>query len=241
MKDNTHDDDKLSLENTEDELAFERAYEKRLGETSVLSVASKSAAQKALFQAFLGITICYVFSAVYWRSEAHSYGFSGLSSERSQIFEHYDYWRLVTSLAVHSDLSHFFSNAVLFGVFSYVLRAYIGFIAYPLLALISGVLTQILTLWTYPDGTVLIGASGMIYAMAGMWLSYYLRFENLHSKWTRLMRVMAFILVVLMPSIIRPQVSYRAHAIGFAVGCLMAMGSFLIVEKRLSKRRGISE
>ena len=239
MQDNTNDDDKLSRENAEDEIAFERAYEQRLGETSVLSITSKSKARKAFFQAFLGITICYVFSLVYWRSEVHSHGFSWFSSEPSQIFEHYEYWRLFTALAVHSDLSHLLSNAVLFGVFSYVLRAYIGFIAYPLLALMSGVLTQLLTLWTYPDGTVLIGASGMIYAMAGMWLSYYIRFENLHSKWARLMRVIAFILVVLMPSIIRPQVSYRAHAIGFVVGCLMAIGSFTIVEKRLSKIRGI--
>lgn len=132
------------------------------------------------------------------------------------------------------------SNAVLFMVFAYLLRAYIGFLAYPVLSILSGVLTQYITLWTYPQGTVLIGASGMIYAMAGMWLSYYLRFENLHNKMVRLMRVLAFVLVVLMPSIIRPQVSYRAHAIGFGVGVIMAVFSFFMVKKNLlRKHRGI--
>lgn len=53
MHDKPNTDETFSKEDLDDELAFEMAYEKRLGETSVLSGINKHEVKKALIQSFL--------------------------------------------------------------------------------------------------------------------------------------------------------------------------------------------
>jgi membrane associated rhomboid family serine protease len=58
----------------------------------------------------------------------------------------------------------------------------------------------------------------MVYFMAALWLLLFLRHADYLSGTHRLMRALAFSLVVLVPTQFEPQVSYRTHAIGFALG-----------------------
>jgi membrane associated rhomboid family serine protease len=54
--------------------------------------------------------------------------------------------------------------------------------------------------------------------MAALWLFLFLKHAD-YLSWThRVMRTIAFALVVLVPTQFEPQVSYRTHAIGFALG-----------------------
>jgi membrane associated rhomboid family serine protease len=118
------------------------------------------------------------------------------------------------------------SNAIGFGVLSFLLYGYYGPRVYPLGTLALGVVVTAVSLRTYPATTSLVGASGVVYMMAAFWLTLYLFVERRLALSARLVRAIGFGLIVLVPSAVEPQVSYRTHAIGFAVGALFAVAFF---------------
>jgi rhomboid protease GluP len=69
----------------------------------------------------------------------------------------------------------------------------------------------------------LIGASGLVYWMAGFWLSMYLLVQRSVSGGTRVLRAVCLGLLVLLPTSFEPNVSYRSHAIGFGLGVVAAL------------------
>ncbi|HEY7161555.1 MAG TPA: rhomboid family intramembrane serine protease, partial [Acidobacteriota bacterium] len=77
----------------------------------------------------------------------------------------------------------------------------------------------------------LVGASGVVYCMAGFWLTLFVLIERRYSIANRLMRSIGFFLIVFVPSTFEPTVSYRAHAIGFVLGILSAIMYFVINRK----------
>jgi len=141
-----------------------------------------------------------------------------LAATQRTVYESGQIWRLMTTLWVHADMGHLLANSGLFVIFGLFLRNYFGLWAFPGLSLLGGIVTGALALLTYPADVRLIGASGMVYFMAALWLLLFLRNAD-YLSWThRLMRAIAFSLVVLVPTQFEPQVSYRTHAIGFALG-----------------------
>lgn len=137
-----------------------------------------------------------------------------------------EYWRLVTAVAVHADLMHFFSNAIFVAVFTYLLFGYFGFWVFPVLGLALAGLTNYLSLLTYPREVSLVGASGLVYWMAAFWLSMYLLVERSLGPAKRFMRAAGVAMVVLLPSTFQENVSYRSHAIGFGLGAVSAFVYF---------------
>ncbi|HYX34727.1 MAG TPA: rhomboid family intramembrane serine protease [Oligoflexus sp.] len=141
-----------------------------------------------------------------------------LAATQRAVFEEGQIWRLMSTLWVHADIAHLLANSGLFLIFGLFLRNYFGLWAFPGLSVLGGMLTGALALLTYGPETRLIGASGMVYFMAALWLFLFLRHAD-YLSWThRVMRAIAFSLVVLVPTQFEPQVSYRTHAIGFALG-----------------------
>ena len=127
---------------------------------------------------------------------------------------------------MHADLGHFFSNAIFLALFSYLLFGYFGFWVFPVLGLLLAALTNYLSLLTYPPGVSLVGASGLVYWMAGFWLSMYLLVDRSLGFGKRVMRAIVVALVVLLPSRFQENVSYRTHAIGFGLGITSAFVYF---------------
>jgi rhomboid protease GluP len=148
-----------------------------------------------------------------------------LSASRAALEQH-EYWRLVTAVAVHSDLEHLLSNIIFLALFSYLLYGYFGFWVFPALGLALAALTNYFSLLTYPPGVSLVGASGLVYWMAGFWLSMYLAVERSLSSGKRVMRAVGIALVILLPTTFDEQVGYRAHAIGFGLGVIAAFVHF---------------
>jgi rhomboid protease GluP len=134
------------------------------------------------------------------------------------VYKNHEYWRIITSVFIHDDIYHLLSNALIFIIFGWILRAYFGFFVFPVLSLIIGAACTLLTITIYDPGMRLIGASGMNYGMAALWLVFYLRFDTDNRPARKILRVFGFILAVLFPSTYNPQVSYLAHALGFALG-----------------------
>jgi rhomboid protease GluP len=181
--------------------------------------------------ALVGVLLLCLGSVIYW---AEVPGWSErLAASRELVFARHEFWRLFTTLLVHGDLHHLLSNCLLFFILSYLLYGYFGARVFPLLSAVCGALTMALTLLTYDDKVVLIGASGMVYLMAGIWVALYLFIERRHTVRGRLVRTVGFTLGLLMPSVFDPVVSYRAHAIGFALGLPVGAAYFFARRTRI--------
>jgi rhomboid protease GluP len=144
-----------------------------------------------------------------------------------------EYWRLWTGMAIHGDLPHFLFNALYFCFFAYLIYGYFGIWAYPFWSLVLGGLTGYLSLITYPPGTRLLGASGLVYLMAGFWLTVYVFVERRLTLPRRLLHVIGVGLIVFVPTSLQERISYRSHAIGFALGIAFATACFQVQKKRI--------
>ncbi|HEX4924207.1 MAG TPA: rhomboid family intramembrane serine protease [Bdellovibrionales bacterium] len=181
--------------------------------------------------AFIAVGVLVLLSVVSWSG---LWGLAPwLSASREQVFAAGEYWRLFTALGVHGDIGHLLSNALGFGLFAYLLYDYFGFSVFPAAAVVLGALVHALTLMTYKPEVRLIGASGMVYLMVGFWLVQYLLIERRLKLSNRAIRCMGFALAAMMPSTFEQTVSYRAHAIGFAVGAVFGLIYFVLHRKRI--------
>jgi len=177
------------------------------------------------------VTLLVLFvSTIGWRDPSL---YAELAAIRDRVTGDGEYWRLWTGMLVHADLRHFLSNALLFGFFSYLLYGYFGFWVFPILVFAGGGLTSYLSLQTYPGHIRLVGASGIVYLMAAFWLTMYFLIERRFSLKRRFLHVLGVGLVVLMPTSLQPNVSYRTHAIGLAIGILLATATFWIHKEKI--------
>jgi rhomboid protease GluP len=167
------------------------------------------------------IATTFFASVIYWENW-HQLA-QQLPASGETIFQQKQYWRLLTGILVHSDLMHFLFNAIPLAVFSSLLYGYFGPMIFPVLMVVLGCLTNLLTLLSYPPEVSLVGASGVVYCMAGFWLMLYVLIERRFSIGKRVVRSVGFALVVFVPTAFEPSVSYRAHAIGFFLGVLSAL------------------
>lgn len=137
-----------------------------------------------------------------------------------KIFMMGEWWRVFTSILLHSDMEHLLSNLLFLIPFAGLLTNYFGWKVFPVLGLALGIVTQTLSLKTYGLRENLLGASGFLYVLFGLWLALYYRAEK-QLPWTnRLMRLVGFGLCMFIPSEFQSNVSYRTHFIGLAVGLL---------------------
>lgn len=185
---------------------------------------SRKPASGSPYVALGSVTLILVASLVYW-SDTSGLA-SALPASREAVFGRGEYWRLATSMLVHADFSHFLSNGVVLGVLAFLLFGYYGSMIYPALTLFFGTIVTAISLRTYPAETWLLGASGLVYLMAGFWLALYLLIERRFSWTKRVVRAVGFGLIVLVPTAIEPAVSYRTHLIGFVVGVVFALAYF---------------
>ena len=137
-----------------------------------------------------------------------------------------EYWRLLTAIAVHADFLHALSNAIYLAFFTYLLFGYFGVWVFPALSLAMAALTNYFSLLTYPREVALVGASGLVYWMAGFWLCMYLLVERSVGLGKRVLRAVCLALLVLVPTTFQANVSYRTHAIGLALGAVSALVYF---------------
>jgi len=192
---------------------------------------SRKPAAASPWVAAASVAVLFVVSAIYW-TDAFGLG-SQLAATPETVFERREYWRLLTSIGTHADIEHLLGNAVVFGILAFLLYGYFGATIYPILILVSGVVVTGLSLATYPPLTILVGASGVVYLMAGFWLTLYLLVERRFTIVKRLLRAVGFSVIVLMPTVVEPTVSYRTHALGFGIGVALGWIYFYVQKERL--------
>ncbi|MDA2930577.1 rhomboid family intramembrane serine protease [Acidobacteria bacterium AH-259-O06] len=184
---------------------------------------SQSPREESRLIAVLSTMVILFVSLLCWRDPQL---FRLLAATPHQILAEQEYWRLITAIAVHADLRHFLSNAIFFTFFVYLLYGYFGFWMYPVSFAALGALTNYCSLLTYSGNVQLVGASGVIYLMAGFWLTIYVFIERSRPLQKRLLHAIGIGLIVLIPTNLSPGVSYRTHAIGCCIGVIAAVGYF---------------
>jgi rhomboid protease GluP len=181
------------------------------------------------------VLLCCAFTLLSWYSPRYG---ELLWVSGPSIFRKGEYWRLFTALFVHSGLLHLLSNMPLLFVFGWFLRTYFGFVAFPIAAVAIGAVANAATLYFYHDHIRMVGASGMVYGVVGLWITLYLRYEVRHRFWAKLLRVAGVSLVLLFPSSYSPDTSYLAHIFGFALGIVTA-GVLILLGNYDSRQRAI--
>jgi rhomboid protease GluP len=141
-----------------------------------------------------------------------------MSASRELVFDKNENWRLFTTLFVHADIGHLSANLLLYLVLSFLLYGYYGALVYPFLCWALAIPMTAIALTTYPHDTMLIGASGLVYLMGGVWLSLYLLVATNKSLWARILRAGGVMLAIFFPTSYEEKVSYRVHFIGLAIG-----------------------
>lgn len=180
-----------------------------------ISFLSQRFSPKALIPGLVYAILAGIVSILCWRSESLR---QSLAGNAGKIFEDAEWFRVVSSMLVHLDIRHFLANMFFLVPFAGLLYFYFGWRMFPLLALLLGLATQLLSLGTYSGNVNLIGSSGLLYVLFGLWLSLYYRVESQLPKSKRWLRLLGFGLIMLVPSRISPFVSYRTHYIGLLAG-----------------------
>lgn len=171
----------------------------------------------AIRPALFCFILFFVASGQYWQAGR---GGGGWASGEA-VFERGEWWRLLTALFTHADLGHLLSNTPLFMIFGWYLYAFFGARAFPLAAIVVGILSNAVTIYFYPPNSHLVGASGMLYGMVALWLVLYVRFETIYTVPMRIFRAVGVSLVLLFPTTFQEQTSYLAHAAGFGIGLVV--------------------
>ncbi len=141
-----------------------------------------------------------------------------MPASRDMVFVSKDYWRLLSTLFVHADAGHLVSNVALYAILSFLLYGYFGWLVFPLASWLLAIPMTALALRTYPGETQLIGASGLVHLMGGIWLSLYLLIATNKSVGQRILRSGGVMLGIFFPTSFEAKTSYRVHFIGLAIG-----------------------
>lgn len=146
-----------------------------------------------------------------------------------QVFNQGQYWRAWTTLFAHADLGHLLSNAFLFFILGIFLLSYFGFLVIPLNALLFGGITNLIVLKAMPLQNTLIGASGVVFWMGGAWLTLFFLIDRRRSLTQRTLRSVGVAIMLFVPSeAFDPNISYKAHFVGFVLGVVWALPYFYI-------------
>ncbi len=200
--------------------------EVRFSEPAVVStLLSRKPGRSAALAVGWTLGVILAVSTLYW------WGPPGLAealpASGDTVFARGETWRLLTSMAAHADAIHLLSNAVFLTWLIYLSFGAFGQSLYPWAAIPAAALSLAVTLEGYPPNIRVVGASGLLYLLAGSWLTLYVLVERRLSLGKRIVRVVGFFLVVLVPTSIRPEVSYRAHGIGLFFGICLGLAYFL--------------
>ncbi len=174
------------------------------------------------------LLIFLILSCLYWQGDAEF-----LTASREQIFDSHQFWKLFTTIGVHADVRHFLGNSIFFFIFGFLLHSYFGALWFPVLSLFFGAIVNYFTLALYPAHAVLLGASGVVYLMAGAWATLFFFIERKAHPLKRLVAAAGVSLMLFFPTEYEPRISYLAHAFGFGFGMLIATIYFYVAKSKI--------
>jgi membrane associated rhomboid family serine protease len=140
------------------------------------------------------------------------------------IYGH-QYWRLLTALFLHYGALHLIVNMFALLLLGPALERKIGPVPFGVGYLLSGLGSSItvvlLTKWHASGAVQLVGASGCVMGIVGVWAGILLRYRHLPLALRRLRSIIMIVGLQVIFDLITPQVSMAAHLGGLATGFLL--------------------
>lgn len=149
------------------------------------------------------------------------------------FYMHHQWWRPWTACFAHADVAHLLSNLVLFVIFGRFLNGYFGYWLFPFWAFVLGGIANLIVLPSYPMEVKVLGASGVVNVLGGIWLSLFFLLSRQYRMPGRILRTLGVALLLFAPQEFRPEVAERVHASGLFVGLIFGAVWFYLFKNRL--------
>ena len=138
-----------------------------------------------------------------------------------------EYWRLLTSLFLHYGLLHLVFNLYALWIIGPGLERAIGSVRFGLCYLLAGlgsglgVLSLRLVGWN--NSEQLVGASGCVMGLVGVWAGLLLRHRHTPGAGRRLKNILVIVAVQTAFDLSTPQISMAAHMSGLVTGLALGL------------------
>ncbi len=161
-------------------------------------------------------------------------GFGSLLPVSGQaFFGQGEWWRPWSACFAHADVGHLLSNLVLFVIFGRFLNGHFGPWLFPLWAFVLGGVANLAVLPSYPPEVSVLGASGVVNVLGGLWLSLYFLISRQYRMTGRVLRTLGVALLLFAPQEFRPNVAERVHVAGLVAGLLFGVVWFFIFKSKI--------
>lgn len=158
-----------------------------------------------------------------------------LKASWNNVFVQHQYYLLWTSLFIHADGSHLFSNMILFVPLLYLLSSYFGSWLWPFYAVFVGGVINAIVLYTLPPDVTLIGISGVDNWLGAVWLCLFFLIDRRESKRRRFAITFFITLVLFVPDTYKPGISYLSHFVGFLLGICSGLLFYAVHKSKFHK------
>ena len=138
-----------------------------------------------------------------------------------------EFWRLFSALFLHDSVVHLGFNLFALYIIGPPLEKIIGTFRFAASYLISGLGSTAgvvaLTVIKIAPRALLIGASGCIMGIVGVWAGFLLRHRHILEAKHRLLNILLIIVIQVVFDILTPQVSMSAHLCGLITGFVIGL------------------
>ena len=145
------------------------------------------------------------------------------------VLEKKEYWRIITSMFLHSGTNHLFSNMIILFFMGSIIEKEVGHVKYIVLYFLSGIGGNILSLLIKVmtnDPSYSVGASGAVFGLDGALLAMIFFWHRKLLDATP-SRVIIMILLSVYSGFTTGNIDNAAHigglVTGFAIGCVLCL------------------
>lgn len=149
------------------------------------------------------------------------------------VFEKGEWWRPLSACFAHADVAHLVSNLALFVIFGYFLCGYFGIWLFPFAAFGLGAIANLVVLPSYPPDVRVLGASGVVNVLGGLWLALFFMISRQYRMPGRILRTLGVALLLFAPQEFRPNVAERVHVAGLICGLVFGFVWFFLFKERI--------
>lgn len=138
-----------------------------------------------------------------------------------------EYWRLLTSLFLHYGSLHLIFNLYALFVIGPGLERAIGSVRFAVYYLVSGLGSSVgvllLRIFDFTRPEQLVGASGCVMGIVGVWAGFLLRHRHQPLAGQRLKNILLIVAVQTAFDLSTPQISMAAHLSGLVTGVVLGL------------------
>lgn len=138
-----------------------------------------------------------------------------------------EYWRMLTALFLHYGALHLLFNLYALFVVGPGLERIIGSVRFAFYYLAAGLGSSagvlLLRLWNFSRPEQLVGASGCVMGIVGVWAGYLVRQRHEPFAGRRLRNIVLIVAIQTAFDLSTPQISMAAHLSGLASGVLLGL------------------